>query len=106
DRLGIERADLVVVDPPRTGLGRAVTGRIADLRAARIVYVSCDPATMARDIAWLGERGYSLAGLRAFDSFPMTAHVECGAVLSAHGAPQGVSRPWRRVRVRPRREGR
>jgi len=83
DRLGIERADLVVVDPPRTGLGRAVTDRIAGLQAGRIVYVSCDPATLARDIAWLGERGYSLTGLRAFDVFPMTAHIECVALLAA-----------------------
>ncbi|MBG0830813.1 class I SAM-dependent RNA methyltransferase [Planomonospora sp. ID67723] len=81
DRYGIERADLVVVDPPRTGLGREVAARIADLRASRIVYVSCDPATLARDLAWLGERGYRLAELRAYDAFPMTSHVESVALL-------------------------
>ncbi|GIH99636.1 class I SAM-dependent RNA methyltransferase [Planobispora takensis] len=81
DRYGIERADLVVVDPPRTGLGREVVERLAGLQASRIVYVSCDPATLARDLAWLGERGYGLAGLRAFDAFPMTAHVESVALL-------------------------
>jgi tRNA/tmRNA/rRNA uracil-C5-methylase (TrmA/RlmC/RlmD family) len=82
DRFGIERADLVVVDPPRAGLGRDVVDRIAALDALRVVYVSCDPATLARDLAWLAERGYRLDGLRAFDAFPMTHHVECVALLA------------------------
>ncbi|WP_090767692.1 class I SAM-dependent RNA methyltransferase [Nonomuraea maritima] len=81
DRFQIERADLVVVDPPRAGLGREVVDRIAGLEAQRIVYVSCDPATLARDLAWLDERGYRLAELRAFDAFPMTHHVECVTLL-------------------------
>ncbi|MFI9554364.1 class I SAM-dependent RNA methyltransferase [Nonomuraea endophytica] len=81
DRFQIERADLVVVDPPRSGLGREVVDRIASLEASRIVYVSCDPATLARDLAWLDERGYPLTDLRAFDAFPMTHHVECVALL-------------------------
>jgi tRNA/tmRNA/rRNA uracil-C5-methylase (TrmA/RlmC/RlmD family) len=82
DRFQIERADLVVVDPPRTGLGRDVVERIAALTPQRIVYVSCDPATLARDLAWLAERGYPLTELRAFDAFPMTHHVECVALLT------------------------
>ncbi|NUW42814.1 class I SAM-dependent RNA methyltransferase [Nonomuraea rhodomycinica] len=81
DRFQIERADVVVVDPPRAGLGREVVDRVASLEAPRVVYVSCDPATLARDVAWLGERGYGLADLRAFDAFPMTHHVECVALL-------------------------
>ncbi|MEV4169651.1 class I SAM-dependent RNA methyltransferase [Nonomuraea sp. NPDC049709] len=81
DRFQIERADIVVVDPPRAGLGREVVDRIASLDALRIVYVSCDPATLARDLAWLRERGYTLSDLRAFDAFPMTHHVECVALL-------------------------
>ncbi|PZG10922.1 class I SAM-dependent RNA methyltransferase [Nonomuraea aridisoli] len=81
DRFQIERADLVVVDPPRAGLGREVVGRVAALEARRIVYVSCDPATFARDVAWLAEGGYELAELRAFDAFPMTHHVESVALL-------------------------
>ncbi|MBN6055290.1 class I SAM-dependent RNA methyltransferase [Nonomuraea sp. RK-328] len=81
DRFQIERADVVVVDPPRAGLGREVVDRLAGLEAPRVVYVSCDPATLARDVAWLGERGYDLAELRAFDAFPMTHHVECVALL-------------------------
>ncbi|WP_157545186.1 class I SAM-dependent RNA methyltransferase [Microtetraspora fusca] len=81
DRLEIERADLVVVDPPRAGLGRSVVDRVATLDALRIVYVSCDPATMSRDIAWFAPYGYRLADLRAFDQYPMTHHVECVALL-------------------------
>ncbi|MFI9590086.1 class I SAM-dependent RNA methyltransferase [Nonomuraea sp. NPDC052265] len=83
DRFQIERADLVVVDPPRSGLGREVVERVAGLEALRIVYVSCDPATLARDLKWLGELGYELTDLRAFDAFPMTHHVECVALLVA-----------------------
>ncbi|MFI7698940.1 class I SAM-dependent RNA methyltransferase [Nonomuraea sp. NPDC049480] len=81
DRFQIERADLVVVDPPRSGLGREVVESITGLEALRIVYVSCDPATFARDLKWLAERGYVLADLRAFDAFPMTHHVECVGLL-------------------------
>lgn len=87
DAAGVERADIVVVDPPRAGLGRSVVDRIAALEADRIVYVSCDPATMARDIDWLAGHGYRLAALRAFDAFPMTAHVECVALLEPEARP-------------------
>jgi tRNA/tmRNA/rRNA uracil-C5-methylase (TrmA/RlmC/RlmD family) len=82
DRLEIERADLVVADPPRAGLGRPVVDRVAALDASRIVYVSCDPATLARDIAWFAPYGYRLTELRAFDQYPMTHHVECVALLT------------------------
>lgn len=78
-RLG-ERADVVVLDPPRTGAKKAVSA-IADLGPRRIVYVACDPAALARDLASFAERGYRLAGLRAFALFPMTHHVECVALL-------------------------
>ena len=75
-----ERADVVVLDPPRTG-AKGVVGAIAGLQPRRIVYVACDPAALARDVASLAEHGYSLTGLRAFALFPMTHHVECVAVL-------------------------
>lgn len=81
DRFQIERADLVVVDPPRSGLGKEVVERVSTLEASRIVYVSCDPATLARDLAWFAENGYTLSDLRAFDCFPQTHHVECVALL-------------------------
>jgi tRNA/tmRNA/rRNA uracil-C5-methylase (TrmA/RlmC/RlmD family) len=80
-RLRLGRADLVVLDPPRSGAGRAVVDLLSRVRARRIVYVACDPAALARDLRYFGDRGYGVTGLRAFDLFPMTAHVECVAVL-------------------------
>jgi tRNA/tmRNA/rRNA uracil-C5-methylase (TrmA/RlmC/RlmD family) len=74
--------DLVVLDPPRTGAKRDVVAAICDLAPRAIAYVACDPAALARDVAFFGEHGYALASLRAFDLFPMTHHVECVAVLS------------------------
>ncbi|MEY9211138.1 class I SAM-dependent RNA methyltransferase [Thermobifida halotolerans] len=75
------RVDLAVADPPRAGMGAEAVESLAALRPQRIAYVSCDPATLARDLSALAERGYRLDGLRAFDAFPMTHHVECLAVL-------------------------
>lgn len=80
-RLRLSRADLVVLDPPRSGAGKSVVTLVSRARARRIAYVACDPAALARDLRWFGERGYRLAGLRAFDLFPMTSHVECVALL-------------------------
>jgi tRNA/tmRNA/rRNA uracil-C5-methylase (TrmA/RlmC/RlmD family) len=51
------------------------------VRPRRVAYVACDPAALARDLTWFAERGYRLTGLRAFDLFPMTHHVECVALL-------------------------
>jgi tRNA/tmRNA/rRNA uracil-C5-methylase (TrmA/RlmC/RlmD family) len=78
-----------VLDPPRTGAKKAVEGIVA-LAPRRIVYVACDPAALARDLASFGARGYELTGLRAFALFPMTHHVECVAVLEPAPA-DGVS---------------
>jgi tRNA/tmRNA/rRNA uracil-C5-methylase (TrmA/RlmC/RlmD family) len=76
-------ARLVIADPPRAGLAREVTASLAaDSPAERFAYVSCDPATLARDLALLAAGGWRLAGLRAFDAFPMTHHVECVATLT------------------------
>ena len=76
-------ARLVVADPPRSGLAREVIEYLGATGhgAARFAYVSCDPATLARDIGLLRADGWVLAGLRAFDAFPMTHHVECVATL-------------------------
>ena len=76
------RPDVVVVDPPRRGLGRPLAHAIADRGPARVVHVACDPAALARDVAAFADRGYRLAGQRAFDAFPMTHHVECVALLT------------------------
>ncbi|MEO6881905.1 MAG: TRAM domain-containing protein [Mycobacteriaceae bacterium] len=80
--------DVVVLDPPRSGAGRAVVEAIAEAGPERVVYVACDPAALGRDVALLGAQGYRLAKLRAFDAFPMTHHVECIALFTraAHRA--------------------
>ncbi len=77
--------DLVVLDPPRTGAKRAVVAQIAARGPRAIAYVACDPAALARDVAYFAEHGYRLSTLRAFDLFPMTHHVECVALLTRTG---------------------
>lgn len=72
-------ADLVVLDPPREGAGRRVVQQLVALRPRAVAYVACDPAALARDVRTFVEHGYTLRGLRAFDCFPMTHHVECVA---------------------------
>jgi tRNA/tmRNA/rRNA uracil-C5-methylase (TrmA/RlmC/RlmD family) len=74
-------ADLVVLDPPRKGAGRAVVDGIAAAKPSRVVHVACDPSSLARDVSLFAAHGYRLETLRAFDLFPMTAHVECVALL-------------------------
>lgn len=74
-------ADVVVLDPPRSGVGRAVLAAVLDLGPRAVAYVACDPAAFARDVATACELGWALADLRAFDSFPMTQHVECVGLL-------------------------
>jgi tRNA/tmRNA/rRNA uracil-C5-methylase (TrmA/RlmC/RlmD family) len=84
-RGGLPPARLAVADPPRSGLAREVIDYLAAAGngVERLGYVSCDPATLARDISLLARRGWALDGLRAFDAFPMTHHVECVAILCA-----------------------
>lgn len=77
-----EQPDIVVLDPPRKGAGPKVVEAIAKLAPRRAIYVACDPAALARDVAAFAEHGWELRSLRAFDLFPMTHHVECVAVLS------------------------
>jgi 23S rRNA (uracil1939-C5)-methyltransferase len=72
----VKSPDLVVADPPRTGLGRGVAARLAALGAASIAMISCDPPTLARDLAELAARGYVAESITPFDLFPQTAHVE------------------------------
>jgi len=76
-------AATVIVDPPRTGLSKSALDAIVRQAAPRIVYVSCDPPTLARDARRLLDAGYRLASLRAFDFFPNTPHVESLAVFTA-----------------------
>jgi len=79
--LAVGPGAVVVLDPPRTGAGAEVTAAIAATEPARIVYVACDPAALARDLRVAASRGYGLTSLRAVDLFPHTHHVECVAVL-------------------------
>ncbi|HOB80746.1 MAG TPA: class I SAM-dependent RNA methyltransferase [Ornithinibacter sp.] len=78
-------ADVVVLDPPRTGAGKGVCAEIAAMAPRAVVYVACDPAALARDTAYFADLGYRLDTLRAFDAFPMTHHVECVALLTKSG---------------------
>ncbi len=71
------KADIILVDPPRKGLSEALIETIADFDPQRIVYISCDPATLARDCARFAEKGWYIAdAVQPVDLFPRTAHVE------------------------------
>ncbi len=76
-----ERPDLVVLDPPRTGVSAGALAALARLRPGRIHYLSCEPPTLARDLRELEKYGYRLAALSVFDVFPQTSHIETLAVL-------------------------
>lgn len=77
----VVHADVVVLDPPRTGAGRAVIEAMTGLRPEKVVYVACDPAALARDIGLLTGAGYRLTRVQGFDLFPHTHHLEAVAVL-------------------------
>jgi 23S rRNA (uracil1939-C5)-methyltransferase len=80
----IERAgkpDVVVIDPPRAGLSQKIVRRVIECEAKRIVYVSCNPTTLAPNAAQLGEAGYRLRRVKPVDMFPQTPHIECVALL-------------------------
>ena len=77
----VSPAATVIVDPPRTGMSRDAVQSILGMKPARLLYVSCDVATLARDVRALVDHGYGLEQIRAFDLFPNTAHVESVCVL-------------------------
>lgn len=77
----IKPIDLVVLDPPRAGLNAKARQALIDLAPKEIIYLSCDPSTLARDLKHFGEAGYNLQSVHAFDMFPQTAHVETIAAL-------------------------
>lgn len=79
------RADVVVVDPPRAGCTPTVLKTFANMSPKRIVYVSCNPASLARDIAILDELGYKAKQIQPVDMFPQTCHVECVCLMSRTG---------------------
>jgi len=75
-KAGSRQIDFLLLDPPRTGAESRVIAGIVRLQPKRICYVSCDPATLARDLKKLIAGGYSIASIKAFDMFPQTHHVE------------------------------
>jgi 23S rRNA (uracil1939-C5)-methyltransferase len=81
------RPDVLVVDPPRAGLSQKVVRRIIECAPRRIVYISCNPTTLAPNAAQLVEAGWELRKVRPVDMFPQTHHVECVALLERRGAP-------------------
>ena len=85
----IERAprpDVIVVDPPRAGLSKKMVRRLLEARARRVVYVSCNPTTLAPNAAQMAAEGYRLVKVRAVDMFPHTPHIECVALIEREDA--------------------
>ena len=76
------KPDVIVVDPPRKGLEESVIDSIVYMAPDRVVYVSCDPATLARDIKRFAERGFSMTKAEAFDMFPRCHHCEAVVCLN------------------------
>ena len=85
-----EQPDVIVVDPPRKGVSADVIEAISAMVPQRVVYVSCDPATLARDLKLLTAAGYTLQTAEAFDLFPRCAHVETVCLLSKRNAKQHI----------------
>jgi 23S rRNA (uracil1939-C5)-methyltransferase len=75
------RPDVLVLDPPRAGLSKSVVRRVIETAPRRIVYVSCNPTTLAPNAAELGEAGWALKRVAPVDMFPQTHHIECVALL-------------------------
>lgn len=84
------RAQVVVLDPPRGGCDRRLLDAVIRAKADKIVYVSCNPATMARDVRYLGEHGYAVKQVQPVDLFPWTVHVETVVLLSKLNAKQHI----------------
>ena len=84
------RPDVVTVDPPRKGLAPEVVASVAAMRPEKVVYISCDPATLGRDVKLFGQLGYQAVRAAAVDMFPGTAHVETVVLLSRGTYPQSI----------------
>jgi len=80
-----QKADVVVLDPPRKGCDEKLLATLVDMEPKRIVYVSCNPATLARDLKYLSENGFSVLEVQPVDMFPHTAHVECVIMMTNSG---------------------
>ena len=91
----LDEADIVFLDPPRKGSDEATLDAIAAAGVANVWYLSCNPATLARDLAYLAKRGYALGVVQPFDMFPQTGHVETLATLHKAGVEPEVTLPER-----------
>lgn len=76
------KPDVIVIDPPRAGCEEKVLNAIASVKPKRVIYVSCNPATLARDLAYMKTRGYETQKVQPVDMFPQTHHVECVVLLT------------------------
>ncbi len=85
------KPDVVVIDPPRAGLSQKIMRRVIECEAKRIVYVSCNPTTLAPNAAQLTEAGYRLRRVRPVDMFPQTPHIECVAEFERAAGGGGSS---------------
>ncbi|MGE5413648.1 MAG: 23S rRNA (uracil(1939)-C(5))-methyltransferase RlmD [Syntrophomonadaceae bacterium] len=94
--------DVVVIDPPRAGLSPKVVRRVLECEARRIVYVSCNPTTLAPNAAQLVEAGYSLRRVKPVDMFPQTPHIECVALFERAGPARGSGAASRAASPTPR----
>jgi len=99
------RPDVLVVDPPRAGLSQKIVRRIIEAGPRRIVYVSCNPTTLAPNAAQLGEAGWRLVRVRAVDMFPQTPHIECVALLERDGEAGAQTAAATSADAEPRRSG-
>ncbi|MEN9693487.1 MAG: hypothetical protein RLZZ330_1131 [Actinomycetota bacterium] len=78
----VKKVDAVLLDPPRTGAGALIVKNIAKLNPSKVLYVACDPASLARDVAIFATEGYELSEIRAFDAFGQTQHLETFALFA------------------------
>jgi len=83
---------VAIVDPPRTGLNTDTVDALGVLNAPKIVYVSCNPATLARDLRALADFGYNIKRVQPLDMFPQTSHIETVALLELNPFPIRVDR--------------
>ena len=74
----------IILDPPRSGCSRKVLGEVLNIQAPKIVYVSCNPGTLARDLGFLNSNGYLVKEAQPVDMFPWTRHVECVVLMSRY----------------------
>jgi 23S rRNA (uracil1939-C5)-methyltransferase len=81
-RKALREAEIVFLDPPRKGSDEATLAALAEARVPAIWYLSCNPATLARDLRYLAGRGYSIGSVQPFDMFPQTGHVETLVTLT------------------------